>query len=164
MCPNPPLQRPAQTAKSEGFSLVSAIFLLVVLAALGAFMLSIYSSQQNNSSQDVQGARAYQAAKAGLEWGTYQILTLENGPALAAPYACPALMGTPAFLNTLAAFTVNVNCSLSTTTEGSNVIRTYQITATASKGVAPSADYVERQMLARISTCRIGAGTVAPCA
>lgn len=163
MCPKPFIQRRRKTVKSQGFSLVSAIFLLVVLAALGAYMLSIYSSQQSNSSQDVQGARAYQAARAGIEWGTYQVLTPENGAVIAAPYACPALMGSPAFLNASAGFAVNVNCSLTTTTEGSYVIRAYQITATASKGTAPSPDYVERQMVARISTCRIGAGVVAPC-
>lgn len=149
--------------KMSGFSLVTAIFLLVVLAALGAYMLSIYSSQQNNSSQDVHGALAYQAAKAGIEWGTYQVLNPENGVAVVAPNACPALMGTPAFAGALVGFTVTVNCSLTSTTEGSNTIRVYQITSTASKGVAPSADYIERQMMARISTCRIGPGTDAIC-
>jgi len=57
----------------RGFAIVAAIFILVVLAALGAFILSVSSSQQLGSALDVQGARAYQAARAGIEWGLYQV-------------------------------------------------------------------------------------------
>jgi MSHA biogenesis protein MshP len=54
---------------SGGFATIVALFLLVVLAALGAFMVSISTSQQVGSAQDIQGTRAYWAARAGLEWG-----------------------------------------------------------------------------------------------
>ena len=57
----------------RGFALVSAIFILVVLAALGAFIVNISTSQQIGSALDVQGVRAYQAARAGIEWGLYQV-------------------------------------------------------------------------------------------
>lgn len=60
----------------RGFAILSAIFILVVLAALGAFILSISSQQQIGSALDVQGVRAYQAARAGIEWGLYQQLPL----------------------------------------------------------------------------------------
>ncbi|HEY6280567.1 MAG TPA: hypothetical protein VIW72_02070 [Burkholderiales bacterium] len=58
----------------SGFLLVTAIFLLVILAALGAFILTISGTQQTGSALDVQGSRAYQAARAGIEWGSYQVL------------------------------------------------------------------------------------------
>jgi len=60
--------------QNSGFSLITAIFLLVILAALGAFILTISGTQQTSSALDVQGSSAYQAARAGIEWGSYQVL------------------------------------------------------------------------------------------
>lgn len=51
-----------------GFAAIAAIFLVVVLAALGAFMVTFSNTQQLTSAQDLQGTRAYWAARAGLEW------------------------------------------------------------------------------------------------
>lgn len=59
---------------ARGFAIVSAIFILVVLAALGAFVVSVSTTQQVGSALDVQGVRAYQAARAGLERGLYLVL------------------------------------------------------------------------------------------
>jgi MSHA biogenesis protein MshP len=126
-------------------------------------MLVIYTSQQSSSANDVQGARAYQAAKAGIEFETYQILTKENGTAIVAPYNCPASPDTPAFAGALQGYAISVSCVLTSTTEGSNTIRVYQLTSTASKGAAGANDYVERRLTASVATCRIGPGTVAPC-
>jgi Tfp pilus assembly protein PilX len=61
----------------HGFSLISAIFLLVVIAALGTFAVTLSTTQQQSAAMDVLGARAYQASKAGIEWGAYQVL--KNG-------------------------------------------------------------------------------------
>ena len=52
----------------RGFAAIAAIFLVVVLAALGGFMLTFSNTAQLTSAQDVQGTRAYWAARAGLEW------------------------------------------------------------------------------------------------
>ena len=65
--------------KQSGFLLVTAIFLLVILAALGAFILTISGTQQTSSALDVQGTRAYQAARSGIEWGSYQLLINQPG-------------------------------------------------------------------------------------
>jgi MSHA biogenesis protein MshP len=112
----------------RGFAILSAIFILVVLAALGAFILSISSQQQTGSALDVQGARAYQAARAGLEWGLYR--QLRDGSCANASFIPTA--------TTLAGFTVSVTCS--PTTDGSGGPTTYAITATACNqpsGAAP---------------------------
>jgi MSHA biogenesis protein MshP len=58
-----------------GFAIVSAIFILVVLAALAGFIVSVTTTQSLTFAQDIQGARAYQAARAGTEWGIYQWLS-----------------------------------------------------------------------------------------
>jgi MSHA biogenesis protein MshP len=58
--------------RQSGFAIVSAIFILVVLAALGGFIATVATTQHVGSALDVMGARAYQAARSGTEWGLYQ--------------------------------------------------------------------------------------------
>jgi len=60
-------------AKTHGFAIITAIFILVVLAALGAFILNVFTNQQIGAALDMQGVKAYQAARAGVEWGAYQV-------------------------------------------------------------------------------------------
>jgi MSHA biogenesis protein MshP len=125
-----------------GFSLVSAIFLLVVIAALGAFAVTVSTTQQQSAALDVLGSRAYQAARTGVEWGAYQVL--QNGQ-------CPASQVLGALPNTLSGFTVTVTCSSTATTEGGNAITTYQLTSLATQGMAATPSYVERQMSVTIA-------------
>src|SRR4030067_2020097 len=73
---------------SKGFSLVSAIFLLVVIAALGTFAMTLSTTQHQSAALDVMGARGYQAARAGVEWGAYQVL-----PASGAAFATACRSG-----------------------------------------------------------------------
>lgn len=127
--------------KQRGFSLVSAIFLLVVIAALGAFAVTLSTTQQQSSALDVMGARAYQAARTGIEWGAYQVL--RNGGACAAATTLPA--GTLA--GTLSGFDVTVNC-ISTAHTGVTI---YQLTSTATQGAVGTTNYVERQMAVTIA-------------
>lgn len=142
--PEPGTWNPKQGARQRGFSIVTAIFLLVVLAGLGAAMVTLSTSQQQTLAQDVQGARAYQAARAGIEWGGYQVIKVAN--------VCPASPTTLNFAGTsLAGFTTEVTCSVTTHTEGANTVSVYAIQSTARYGVANTLDYVERQLTARIA-------------
>jgi MSHA biogenesis protein MshP len=86
----------SELKRIRGFALVSAIFILVVLAALGAFIVNISTSQQIGSALDVQGVRAYQAARAGIEWGLYQVQSYGAPPAAASPTAYNFSYGNPA--------------------------------------------------------------------
>ena len=120
-------------------------------------MVSLSTVQHITSAQDLQGSRAYQAARAGIEWGVYQAMKPEhsNLPAGQTPYNCPA---STTSLNNLAGastgFSVQVQCASTTNTEGPNQIVVFQFTSTASSGSAGSAQYVARQLSASISTCR----------
>ncbi len=160
MFPEPSENGVTRLRRQRGFSLVAAIFLLVILAALGIFMLSMSTMQQTTSAQDIQGSKAYQAAKAGIEWGAYQILTPENsiapGP-IVAPYACPASTPLPALGGALANFVVTVGCTpVSVFTEGGNTVRVYQLTAVATFGTSPASNFISRSITATINTCRLG--------
>ena len=127
----------------RGFSIVSAIFLLVILSAMGAFMLTFSNVQQMTSAQDLQGGKAYQAARAGIDWGAYQIL--QGGGTCAASTTVP--LG-----GNLASFNLVVQCtSYGPYTEGANTFHLYQITATANSGTLGSTTYVERQIQATIA-------------
>lgn len=59
---------------SGGFGAIAAIFVLVVLASLAAAIVRLGQSIQTGSAQDILGARAWAAARAGTEWGLYQAL------------------------------------------------------------------------------------------
>lgn len=77
--------------RQRGFGAIAAIVVLVILAALAAAIVSVGTSQHLTSAQDVLSARAWQAARAGNEWGLYQALqttgTWADG---AANDLCPA--------------------------------------------------------------------------
>jgi MSHA biogenesis protein MshP len=135
--------------KQQGFLLPVAIFLLVVLAGLGAYALNMSLLQQATATQDVQGARAYQMARAGVEWVAYQTLA----PGTANLGNCPA---SPSSFS-LDGFTVTVTCARSADyfEQGADhTIAMYQVTATASFGSAGMANYVERQIALTLSKCR----------
>jgi len=63
----------------KGFTIVQAVFVLVVLGMLGAYMVTMSTVQQAASSQALLQARAYQAARAGIEWGIVKALGGESG-------------------------------------------------------------------------------------
>jgi len=102
---------PIPRARSAGVGLVTAIFLLVVLSGLGVAMVSLYTTQQASSDLDLQGARAYQAARAGIEFGLFQRRQVP-GAAGCPGAAAPTILGAAQFQRapTLQGFTVVVIC------------------------------------------------------
>jgi MSHA biogenesis protein MshP len=66
-------------AREAGFTIVQAVFVLVVLGMLGAYMVTMSTVQQATSTQALMQARAYQAARAGLEWGIVKAPEGETG-------------------------------------------------------------------------------------
>jgi MSHA biogenesis protein MshP len=134
--------------KNRGFLLPAAIFILVILAALGAYALNITSIQQATSTQDVQGSRAYQAARAGVEWEAYQVLA----PGTMALANCPASPTTITIDN----FSVAVSCTRSADyfEQGTDhTIAIYDVIATASFGTVGTTGYIERQVQVTLSKC-----------
>jgi len=129
----------------QGFSIVTAIFLLVVLSFLGVAMVTFSTSQHETIAMDVVGARAYQAARAGIEWAGYHVAASPENAA-AAWTGCVASTGIPV-AGTLASFTVTVNCAAASSVEGANTIWIYDVTSTAATGGASGDQgYVERRI------------------
>lgn len=140
----------------RGLGMITAIIILVILAALAAAMISFGTTQQLTSAQDVMSVKAWQATKAGNEWGMY--MALKSVPECAASKTID--------LTAELGFQVSVRCSASTFNEGEcalsdtdpacvvdpldpgRKIRTvtlYTITSIASNGASvTSPGYVER--------------------
>lgn len=132
----------------SGFVLPTAIFLLVVLAALAAYMVSLSRTSHISSALDIRGGSAYQAARAGIEWGAWQVV--DPQALQPSPTPCPASPTLLTLTGTLAAFRVSVSCTRTDTTDGADTVATYQITSTASAGAPGEVDYVERQIQATL--------------
>ena len=63
-----------QTAnRAQGFSLIAAIFILIVLSAAAAAALRLSGVQRTTSDFGLQGTRAYYAARSGIEWAIGKI-------------------------------------------------------------------------------------------
>ena len=132
----------------SGFVLPTAIFLLVILAALAAYMVSLSRTSHISSALDIQGSRAYQAARAGIEWAAWQVVDPQGLQPSPAP--CPAAT-TLVLEETLAAFRVDVSCTPFVETDGADTVAIYQITSTATSGQPGEVDDVERRIEAVFS-------------
>lgn len=156
----PALRSSAANSASQGFVLPSAIFLLVILAALAAFLVRISTTQSAASAQDIQGARAYQAARAGIEWGLYQVLDPLNVSVVAPTNAAwPNMPGCPSGTLVVEGFNVVVACSPAAPQDyleagNSRSLRVYRLVSTASMGVVGATNSVERQIQVTVSKCR----------
>ncbi len=137
----------------RGFSLVTAIFLLVVLAALGAAMVTFSTAQSQGLAMDVLGARAYQAAQAGIEWAAYNIASSPGaaGATTFTPGTGTALGGDLSDFKVTVAYTAA--SAPANAAEGADVIGgtvwSYNISSTATFGTSGTANYVERVITAK---------------
>ena len=161
----------ARAGPEAGFSAVTAIVILVILAVLGAAIVTITGTRSTSAALDVLGSRAYQAARAGIEWGAFQIRNRENtnaappGP-YTAQYVCPGPATSFGLGGELAGFTVTVQCTSTPYTEFGTLVTIYQLVATSCNipnGAAcpnntttafKAFNYVERQMTGSMQTCR----------
>lgn len=126
----------------RGFTLIAAIFLLVVVAGLVAFFVNLRVVQQVTLVYGVQGARAMQAAHSGAEWGAFVALR-DN--------ACPGATSFTLGDAVLSDFTISVSCTESTHDESGTAITVFNILSEAETGTYGSLDYVQRGISASVS-------------
>ena len=129
------------TRRQGGFALVAAIFLLVVLALLGIFIVKISGVQHQTVNIALLGARAFEAARTGIEWGAVQALD-------SASCSTTTLNLTEGGLN---GFGVDVDCNSSTHTETGDTYNVYVLDVVASLGTYGTPDFVSRRMQATVT-------------
>ncbi|MFO1321241.1 MAG: hypothetical protein U1F52_16640 [Burkholderiales bacterium] len=154
---------PERRPHGRGFALPSAIFLLVILAMLGGFIVSVSGQQSSAQALDVAGMRGYEAARAGIEWGMLQVLDPHNtdaglSAATRVPPACFATT-TLALGSRFDNASVSVTCTRTSTTEADRQIAVYALVATATGG--STAYPMNRQVTATAARC-VDPGGVAP--
>lgn len=151
--------------RHAGFTMASLLFILVVLGALGAAMALFTQRQHMSSAAELAAARAYQAAFAGLEWGSFQVLRNPLPPAAAPDCFSASNITFPlATDSALSDFTVTVSCirtpNSGSVSDGATALVFYDLTATACNqpvagacpaGAAPPATYVERSLSKRVA-------------
>ena len=140
--------RPCQ----RGMSIITAIFVLLMLSGVAAYVVSLSGSQQAGSGMDITGARVHQAARSGAEWGVWNAVK-GSAYCLAGTDTQTLTTGAAgALAGTLAPFTVTVSCTVTSHLEGVTPVKYYLITATACNqgavcpAAAPGFGYVERQV------------------
>ena len=123
--------------RSGGFALVPALFLIVVLGALGAVAVRLGNGQQHAVTMGLVQARALAAARAGVEWGAYQALTNSL-------HSCAASTTLNLSETSLNGFAVVVTCSATSFANGAGTNTSYVINSTATAGVYGQPGYVRR--------------------
>ena len=118
-------------ASARGFSLISTLFLLVVVSSLAGYLVNLSTAQQYSTALTVSALRGRHAALSGLEWVAYRINNVSS--------SCPAV---PTSM-TIEGFNVSLtSCSASSVTEGLATYNLFDVTVSAERGAFGDADYV----------------------
>ena len=130
-----------RAASQSGFALMAAIFLLVVLASLGAYAVRLSSVQQQTVNLSLLSAQAFHAARTGVAWGAHQAVNLG---------VCGS---TTLNLNEAGSsgFVVDVSCARTSHVEGASTIQVYVIDVLAEFGVYGGPDYVSRRLQVKVT-------------
>jgi MSHA biogenesis protein MshP len=128
----------------RGFALVAALFLLVVLATLGAYAVRLNMAQQGSADLDLFGARADAAVQTGIQYAAARVLTTGN---------CTGFPTVPAVALYLPQnFQITLSCDDSETLVANTpTVTVFLVTATASRGQYGSPEFVSRQRTVRIT-------------
>jgi len=123
--------------KQKGITLLGAIFVVVIVSLLGIYLVKITGVQRQTVLQNLQSARAYQAANAGIEWGLARIITNNS---------CVNSTDLDSKIN---GFTVSVSCVLLQAggyNEAGETINVYRINASSVFGSYTDTNFTTRQI------------------
>lgn len=149
------INRQSAIGNQRGFGAIVAIVILVILAVLAAAIVSLGTTQQMTSAQDVMSAKAWQAARAGNEWGLFKALSTTTP---ADTWKTCSNLSQTLDLTSDTGFYVTVSCDSWPYNEGESVpgtaqtVRMYRIkavacpatTCPASDASVAGAGYIER--------------------
>lgn len=111
--------------KQAGFAIVAAMFVLIIVGLLGKYLVNISGVHHKTTVLAVQSARAYHAAKSGIEWGIVNPCTTSGG-------------------YSVNNFSVNITSTQETFDEAGVPIIICRITSKAEYGSYGTADYIAR--------------------
>lgn len=120
--------------RQNGFSLISAIFLVTVLAALGLYLLVMSGVAQQTPVMAMTGAQTYHAARSGLEWGIAGAINNDSTVNCNGSFS-------------VGQYDIAVSCTVSTHGGGN----TYAIESSATTGIPGSLNFATRTLRATVS-------------
>ncbi|SFG85991.1 hypothetical protein [Neptunomonas qingdaonensis] len=126
--------------KQNGLGLISAIFVIVVLAMLVAGMSSIMTASQTYRSQEILAVRALSAAQTGSELHLSELLHPENAQVCNTDVA-PLALATPGLLD------CSYQASCASVTVGSDTYYTIKSVGRCGSGV----DSATREVKVRVA-------------
>ena len=132
----------AAPRKHRGFALIGALFVLVVLAALGAFAVRINMTQQHDADLELQQLRAEAALNSGVEYAATRLLAPGGNCGSLAPLNVGDYAVT---------FNVVPCAGTSYTVNGASVT-VYAVTVTSARGVYGTPEFVARTSTVRVSS------------
>jgi len=123
-------------SKQKGVSIVTAIFLVIVLALMGAGMVSLLTTSQQSVSHEITSAKTYMAGRSCLQWGMYQAI-----------YSAAAANGsnTTTFNNATSGLS-NSQCVTAIDTISSDSLIFYNINTVATFGSISIPEFSRREM------------------
>jgi MSHA biogenesis protein MshP len=124
----------------QGSALLTALFLIVVVAALGVAAMRLGNDQRHSATLEVLQMRATFAAHAGLEYWTRRAFLNSN-----IPCSSDQINFNPQ--DRLDGFTVQASC----TRIAMDALAVYEITAVATHGAYGNPDYVRRSLRRRVT-------------
>jgi MSHA biogenesis protein MshP len=127
--------------RERGFSLVLALFVIVIVALLGAVAVRLGAGEQQTVTLRVLGDRAVEAARTGIEWGAYRALDLNT----CSPGSLSLTEGS------LNGFAVSITCVMTTHAQSNGTYHVYEIESYAESGSYGRPDYVSRRIGARFT-------------
>lgn len=137
----------------RGMSLVAAIFVVVVLAALAVFAVRVGAAGQQDADTALMSERALAAARAGFEFGAYRALSVPPTPCAARPtIAAPVTINlTQSSLSGFSA-TVSWGCRDHVL---SSQYQTFRISVLAQRGTYGTAGYVAQRITKNLTNAPV---------
>lgn len=121
----------------RGFSLIAAVFLITAVAAIAVISVSLSATRSVSTGQSLQAARAFFAARSGIEYAVARAFPAGQGCA-------EAVAGSP--LN-IEGFNVAIACAAdSTVDEAGEISAVYTLSATATAGNLNNSNFVSRRL------------------
>jgi len=133
--------------REQGFSLVAAMFVMIVVALVVIAMARLSTTSSGSLSLSLQQARAYQAARAGLEWGIRR--AVKGGVCTS-----DTSLTLDGMLGEFSGVLVRCVSTAYPARENGKTVTMFSIDVTAQNAVAPAdrPDYAYRRLHARIET------------
>ena len=136
------MRGPARSPRRQsGVSLVSAVFVIVVLAGLAVLAVRIGVLQQQSVNSSLLSAQAFHAARSGAAWASHRAI---NGGWCATQTLALTEGGA-------SGFSVDISCVQSAHAEGASTINVYVIDVLAERGTYGGPDYVSRRLQIKVT-------------